>query len=327
MLRGEHGTTLIELMIGLLVAAGVIGAAYAVMATSQEAATINTELVELQQNVRVAMAMMAQDIKVAGFGMQQPIANCGAPVVPADQTTGGPDTGSDAISLVVPVFISRLTAQVAPPGNVLALEAGSTADPKGQGFSAGSTVSIDGIFTASVGGINGDTVTMTTSIPATAVFPVGTPLYWLRCITYAVSTDANVCSGSPPCLVRGAVGSLFPVAQGIEDLQIAYACDGCMGGPKDGRIDDQNGNNEFDDGDFIHDTAWLAAPQTADTIRLVRLSLVARQLRPDLWWHESAPVMVEDHNPGTAPGFDQQQYKQFRRRLLTRVIHVRNAGR
>ena len=322
----ERGTTLVELMIGLLVATGVITAAYGVMATSQEAATINAQTLELQQSVRVAMAIIAQDMKVAGFGMIAPVGACGAAVVPADQAPGGPDTGSDSVSLVVPTTLAALASPAASPGNILTLEAGSIADATLQGFAVGAAISISGSVTATVTAINGDVLTVAVSLPPSALYPTGTMVYWLRCIRYAISTDANLCCGPPPCLVRGPAATPAPVTQGIEDLQLAYACDGCTGGPADGRLDDQNGSNTFDDGDFISNSAWAVSPATPDTIRLVRLSLVGRQMRPDPWWHESPPLIVEDHNPAADPGFDQQSYKRLRRRLLTRVIDIRNSG-
>jgi type IV pilus assembly protein PilW len=115
------------------------------------------------------------------------------------------------------------------------------------------------------------------------------------------------------------------MAEGVEDLQLAYACDGCAG-VADGVVDDQNASATFDTGDFVSDNAWNSGTMIPSNIRLVRISIVARQVRPDAQWSSTVPVVAEDHNPGTDPGFDQHAYKQVRRRLYTKTVQVRNLG-
>jgi len=65
---GQQGVTLIELMIGALVATTIIAAGYAVLTSSSKAMTTNEQTVETQQNVRVAMEFLYRDIRQAGFG-------------------------------------------------------------------------------------------------------------------------------------------------------------------------------------------------------------------------------------------------------------------
>ena len=100
---GQEGMTLIELLIGALVATTIIAAGFAVLTSSSKALTTNEQTVETQQNVRVAMEFLFQDIRQAGFGMIGPVGNCSTAIVPADNNTAGPDRGPDRISLVVPV--------------------------------------------------------------------------------------------------------------------------------------------------------------------------------------------------------------------------------
>ena len=66
---GQQGVTLVELMIGAVVAAIIIAAGYAVLTSSSKALTTNEQTVETQQNVRVAMEFLFRDIRQAGFGM------------------------------------------------------------------------------------------------------------------------------------------------------------------------------------------------------------------------------------------------------------------
>jgi type IV pilus assembly protein PilW len=129
------------------------------------------------------------------------------------------------------------------------------------------------------------------------------------------------------------------IAEGIEDLQLAYACDGCNAavnsGVADRIIDDQGTlNNIYDIGDFVSDNTWTLAPMTPDTIRLVLVNIVARETRNEQGFGEGnitmvntpAPIVVQDHNPSADAGYALATYQQFRRRLVTRTIEVRNIG-
>ena len=76
------------------------------------------------------------------------------------------------------------------------------------------------------------------------------------------------------------------MVDGIEDLQLAYACDGCVstinGGIPDRIIDDRNGSNSFDRGDFVTDSAWAIAPLVPSAIRLVQITVVQAS-RSKIW--------------------------------------------
>ena len=56
------------------------------------------------------MELLSHDIKMAGYGMTGPVLNCPTAIVPADNTVGGPDTGPDSISLVIPTVVSPLAS-------------------------------------------------------------------------------------------------------------------------------------------------------------------------------------------------------------------------
>jgi type IV pilus assembly protein PilW len=335
----ERGMTLIELMFGLALATLAIGASYTAMSSSQKAASINNQTAEMQQNARVAMELLTQDLKTAGFGMLgTPVGVCTNPIMPADQTSGGADTGPDSVSVVAPMLLSTLSVQANPAATTITLQAGVTYPT---GFGVGSIVTINGVISRSVTAVNTNTLNFGTGIGVSAVFPIGTPVYWLQCIRYDVvrATDANaatLCGGTPPCLRRGPNPDTNPtgmvaVAEGIEDLQLAYACDGCnaalaMGSVPDGIIDDWNASNTFDTADFVSNKTWAAAPETPDKIRMVRISIVAIQRQADEKWASTAPITAEDHNPTQDAGYSQAAYAQSRRRLLTRTVQVKNLG-
>ena len=349
--NGERGMTLTELMVGLVMGMIIIAGIYSVLYTSQQANAITEQTVELQQNGRVAMELISQDLKVAGFGTTTGISGstCTSPVTPADQTSTGKDTGPDSISLVVPYLVGTVLTAVTGSAatNTVQLNSGALAAAIADGFAVNAIFSLGGVVTNTVGNLASatDTITTVTSIQAPGIFPAGTQVFWLRCITYSVSTNNTTCAGGAPCLLRGGV----PVADGIEDLQLAYACDGCVAtinsGIPDGVADDLDGSGGFSSCDFLPSTACasgtvintpLPVGAVSDSIRMVRVSIVARQLRLEQKSEgggraiQSTAVQVEDHNPvdgiAAAGDYNAATYGQYRRRVVTRTIQLRNTG-
>ena len=373
---GQQGFTLIELMIGLVIATIIIAAGFTALTSSNKATQINDQTAQAQQNARIAMELLSHDIKMAGFGMTGAVGNCATAIVPADFNTTGNDTGPDSISLVVPT-----TSTVAPlwtldnpgvtgPFTIMPLTPGAVNAMTTAGLgTGGSTVSVGGVMSANVTASGNSLSLGATSVLAPVFFPAGTPVHLLQCITYqvirATDTNAALCGGSAPCLVRGVAPMVGPkidcngtvgtntcvsIADGIEDLQLAYGCDGCVttvnGGVADNAVDDQPGGtaNVFDCYDFLPNTAGCqggAAPGTPvhtsvpggatnDTIRLVRVNIVARQARTDQGFGEGAqaasssptPFLVEDHLLSSDAGYN----NQLRRRVFTRTVETRNLG-
>ena len=145
-----------------------------------------------------------------------------------------------------------------------------------------SYISIGGSATAQVTGLNAAASTINVSIPPPSGFSKKTSVYLLQCIRYRIvpaPDPGNLCGGNAPCLTRGVAGVVVgpnaegPIAEGIEDLQLAYACDGCVtainSGIPDRVIDDQPPNsNSFDQADFLSNVPWTAAPLTPDKIQV-----------------------------------------------------------
>ena len=313
---GQQGVTLIELMIGAVVATTIIAAGYAVLTSSSKAMTTNEQTVETQQNVRVAMEFLYRDIRQAGFGMNGPVGNCPTAIVPADHTPTGPDRGPDRISLVAPTGNTVGTATDPPwllnsdtnigsgvpfalPSaiavtNMVSEAGGSLTVPP-------AVISIGGAITTTVTAAAGANLTVPTVNLPTAM-KQNTPIYLLQCITYQIIPPpdaAGLCAGRSPCLVRGVAGGMTagvldcttagsrctPIADEIEDIQFAYGCDGCVvavnSGIADGIIDNQGGVAGFDQADFVTNVAWGTGLMTADKIQLAQLTIVGRQRRAD----------------------------------------------
>lgn len=355
--RNDCGFTLIELMFGLAIAMIVIVAAFTVLTTTSKAVRANDQTVDTQQNARIAMDLIASDIRVAGFGMiNQGVTNqvggctnAAGPyaIIPLDNTTTGTDTGPDKISLVVPTTdaLWQLASATGAGFSTITLKGGGGTSIANAGLNTGAAstamISINGTITAQVKQLSGDTLTLLNAVAPPIQFPQGTPVYLLQCIRYEIGTPA-ACSSNSPCLMRGTVApngvaTLSPIVDGIEDIQFGYACDGCLGtsGP-DGTIDDQGSpaSGTFDQADFLTNETWTVLPKTPDTIRLVQASVVGRQIANDQGFGEdiwttttSSPALqVSDHNHANDAGYNPTTYKQYRRRVLSKTLETRNVG-
>ena len=344
--RDDKGFTLIELLAGIVITLVVVAAGFTILITSNKATMTNDQVAETQQNARVAMDLISRDIKLAGFGFSgSTVGNCqigtnNVPIVPLDHADE-PDKGPDQVRLVVPVTNTTWTLANQVTGgvtaNVIVLQAGAGTDMVSAGLVtgtvSGSTISIGGVISAKVTARTNDQLTIETPI-GQGVFTVGTPVYLLQCVTYAIANGNPPCGGNGPCLTRNGVA----IADGIEDLQLAYGCDGCVstinGGVPDGVIDNQDAVPGFNTGDLITNNNWAASPLVPASIRLVQINVVARQMSPEQGLGElnapgtntAGPIVVSNHNPSNDAGYNATTYSQLRRRLITRTVQVRNLG-
>ena len=373
----ERGLTLMETMMALAISVIVVGGAYEVLYNAMRMQTVNEQGVGTQQNVRIAMELIALDLKDAGFNSQVltppgldlggAAGNCGMNgVQPRDHTPTGNDTGPDSVSMIVPVSLSTLATAItgAAPTTSVVLQNGAVAAAEGFGAApyVNPVISIAGYQVGTVSSISSDTLTLTAQVnlPKESTLPVGMQVYWLKCIMYKVvhassnaATEQPLCGGVLPCLVRGTppctVGQAGPacvaVVEGIEDLQLSYACDGCVG-TEDNVIDDQVGGtaNQFDAADFMSNSSWNTGAFLPRTIRLAQVTVVGRQLGTAMGAESAgqgaraifspSPLVVHDHNHADgvfaagdlAAAGALTTYQRQQRRVLTRIVQLKNMG-
>lgn len=340
----ERGFTLIEVMAAVVITAVISAAAFTILTTTSKAVRANEQTVDTQQNARIAMELLSRDIKLAGFGSPGvAIGNCTYPIMPSDQTVSGVDNGPDSVQLLVPTGKStgtnRWTLQNAttPSGAVqITLQAGAVTDMVSSGLANGSYISVNGAHTAVVNSFSAGSNTIDIATPAPIWFPVDAPVYLLQCIRYQVVTNSTICGSIEPCLTRGVAGvttgpsAEAPIIEGIEELQLAYACDGCVaainGGVADRVIDNQAGSSGFDQADFVSGNAWNTAPMTPNKIQLVQVSLVARQPKADLGMGETTGAILGSGAVVVSTDRSLAADSNHRRRLLTKTIETRNVG-
>src|SRR4029077_6949387 len=166
----ERGFTLIELMIAIVISSVIVSGGYTILTTTHKATISNERAVGTQQNTRVAMELIARDIKQAGFGMSNtttlnpPVGgtagNCTAggtavPIRPVDNNSAIPltavnDTGADSISFVVPrtnpTWYLTAVAPTGPVSSTITLSAAAVAEMVTEGMqnASGAYISLGG---------------------------------------------------------------------------------------------------------------------------------------------------------------------------------------
>lgn len=155
-------------------------------------------------------------------------------------------------------------------------------------------------------------------------------------LTWVTFFIQQVGNGIPNLMMQqrhlsGGAGDPQVLAEGIEDLQIAFACDtGSAGGPSlanlngeiDEGIDDAGRRTDEWRNNVPNDTIYdVASPGYCNLPIAVRITMVARTLAPDDLIDPATgngPMDVEDHRYSPRPT------DQFRRRVLSTTVYPRN---
>jgi prepilin-type N-terminal cleavage/methylation domain-containing protein len=229
-IKREKGLTLIELLIAMAISAILIAAIYRTFIRQQKTYTVQEQVVDMQQNARVAINRMMREIRMAGFGNVSTVVS---PVLPF-QAKDGPfynvitpsdnknnvGQNDDQITIIGAFEqISTLTAVPTVGTNTIQL-AGNTSefDLNYQKY-----LCIGGLETHTVANIDTPTNTITFLDNVMNNFTVGIPVYKVKAITYKVRWDNS--NPNMPVLTREDNtdgGGSQVVAENIENLQFRY---------------------------------------------------------------------------------------------------------
>jgi len=220
-LRQNKGITLIELLVALVIAGILIAAVYRTFLSQQKTYTVQEQVVDMQQNMRLAINRMMTEIRMAGFGNVSML-------LPAGVTIGG-KTYNDVVNANYPVAgsvtilsaMGSTTLTAIPATNQVTVN--SLTDTHGNTlFDLGDRqyVSIGGLESYRIINIAGTTLTLSGNL--TYNHSVNTPVFAIRAISYQV----GMVDGKPTLLRdenTGAGGQ--PLTDNIETLQFVYLKD------------------------------------------------------------------------------------------------------
>lgn len=309
----NRGFTLVELLIAILLGMLVMSGGYMVFQASNRATREQNLDNRMQDNARVAMDVLSRNFRRAGFLVNFTSYPIGQSVdgMTSKLTITNPLAGPDSVSILGGTLSTvRFLQQSADP------KASTLVVNNITGIGVNSVIGVGLTFSSVVSAVNvgSNTITLNTTVPtgATNMYYPGQVLQDgvtlsnqtpapVRLVT-AIRYQINSANAAHPQLEQTTQGVTEPIAEDIEDLQIAYGVD-------------RNNNRIIEAGE------WTYTPTTneIDRIRLVRVTLVARTATPD-------PLLL--NVPQTVPSIEDRPQRivndGYRRYILTRIIKTKN---
>ncbi len=339
----KRGFTLPEMLIAMFIALIIGMAGYSLFQNTSRTYTVQQDIVEEQQNLRMAMERISKDIRHAGFGLPDMsflLTIGGQSFTAPFMVSNGTSTTSDSITVV----------GIGYDGSMLVTNVGSVVCSNGYGCnnSAANCLclgNVDSLFDSSshaflpdrkyisIGGEAFQQLDTTGHDYANKMVRLAPPATLARTINSSDNTSVYIIqaikywidsSGAVPVLMtqdytglRGSGAQTF--AENIEDMQLAYGLDGSIppNYKRDGKVDDKNGNGVFDEKDFRFSEAGDAAIADPTTIIAVRVSLVAKARNADNNSNITFQLPALEDRVAGAPD-------HYRRRVITNVVKVRN---
>lgn len=320
--RGQAGFTLIELMISLVLFSFAVAGVLAVAVSMVNGFREQRLAFITEGAARSAMNFMADSLRGASPGVPtgdiSHTVNCADGALRVVNNPGAPDE-------LYAVFASGsvVTTSATPyssTDNSMTLIDGSEIE---QGdtllvtnYSKGHLMKVTNKPPGNIAGLAAvGCSTGTSAFPATGSYPAGSVVVRALRARFYIANDGTLPLIPTLYMDPDAEGPLQgePLAEGIEDMQIAIAID------QDGNgITDANSTTD----EWIYNVpgdAVPAAPIPVGTIRALRITLIAR-----------APGQVTGVASFFRPGAEDRAAAtatdNFRRRVLTSVIEVRNLG-
>lgn len=230
--RRQHGLSLIELMVALVLGLLVVGAAFSILHSNQMTYRANEGLARIQENARVAFELVSQDIRGAGGN------SC------SKYALVGMDDASEEAELIRDTYVSGSSTRMRLVGGdsvayrvVSATSNSITLDEddlpaSGNVFDDGDTLLLCNpgrTFVVQVSGdVTGATVSFTPALPA-GVTLVGSPtepttamLARMRDVEWFVEANGRGGALGNSLYVRRNGGDREEVAEGVQDITIGY---------------------------------------------------------------------------------------------------------
>jgi type IV pilus assembly protein PilW len=247
----RKGMTLIELLVVLVISGILVAGIYRTFVSQQHTFTVQEQVVDMQQNVRLAINRMTRELRMAGFGKLDASSN--SAVIPngaGSVTVRGAYQAVTTLSAFADAGVSTIQVN----------------DASGLNLVERKHISINGIDAHQIKTIAGNQIELKDTLTYSHL--AGEPIFLVTKITYSHGIIGNPSRGLPgdPLLRDDNLGAgPQPVAENIENLQFLYIL-------KD---------------DVWDGTKWVPDPrvnvpaaQRAD-IRVIQVNIVARTDRTD----------------------------------------------
>lgn len=259
-LRKDKGVTLIELLIALVISSLLVAVLYRTFIDQQNTHTVQEQVAEMQQSVRVGIDQMTREIRMAGYGLRETISasfgvtdlNGFTDIFTAGNNANHTGNNDDSMTVIIAVEVAKLTETVAKDSPTIKVTyLGENPDNQ---FDSGKKkyLCLNGENNYLVQSVSSNTITLST--PLLEGHLIDEPVFLIKAVTYQLMLDPA--DPTVPVLVKNdniGHGNQI-IADHIEDLQFRYTL-------ADGSVTD--------------------SPATPGDIRVVSASIKARTRMPD----------------------------------------------
>jgi len=214
----KKGLTLIELLIVLVISSILIAAIYRTFIHQQHSYTVQEQVVDMQQNVRIAINQMVREIRMAGFGRQNAKTWGAGGMHGIFKNVVTPSDDGQSITIVGAfeqvTFLTESIGSGVDPAKIKVADATF--------FNTGGLqyICINGTESARIKKIEGNEIELFE--PLTENHFINEPVFRVMAITYSL----GVYEGKPSLLRNDHVNRIQPLAENIEFLQFRYMLQG-----------------------------------------------------------------------------------------------------
>jgi prepilin-type N-terminal cleavage/methylation domain-containing protein len=206
-IRKKKGLTLLELLIALVLSSILIAALYRIFISQQKIYTVQNQVVDMQQNLRIAIGQMTREIRMAGYGgnildIFDNINGFSNIITPAD----------NSITILLADQVGVLKQTTTKGVNQLKVTNASIFNTDKKKY-----LCLNGLNNYLIQGVITDTITLTASLAEDHV--INEAVYLVKAITYSLGL-----SGGKIALRRNenTGGGAQPLAENMESLQFTY---------------------------------------------------------------------------------------------------------
>ncbi len=247
------GITLIELLVAVSILTLVIFGAYNLFISQHKAHIIHQQVVDMQQNARIALEMLVRDLRLAGIGCEP-----SQTIVTSDGGGTNPDAitirgGESFIMTTVPSPVNQ-SSSTFDVNSVAGFNVGDVCVIYGGGEWTKFTVTH--VLDGSVKLQHNPAADYNSPGGFGFTYPTGSVVRKYQEVTYQI----DITDSAHPELTKTESGSAQTVAANIEDLQFVYT---------------------------LADGSTSSSPASPGNIRLVKITLRARTDREDAKWTDA----------------------------------------